>query len=288
MSEPFWRANLILEVRCGSRAYGLDTPQSDEDTRGVCIPPKRYLLGLERFEQHVSPSGDHVVYALEKFVRLALDANPNIVETLFTEPPDLLRCTPAGQRLRDVRERTLSRRVGERFMGYALDQLQRMQRHHRWLRDPPAREPVVEDFGARSEAGKLRWPSAQQQKEYKAAHKKWLHYQRWRRERNPARAALEAAHGYDTKHAMHLCRLLTMGEEILTGQGVIVRRPDAAWLRSIREGALSYEELLTWAGERTARLAELRATSPLPEEPDREGLEALLIELQEEHLFPGA
>ncbi len=82
--EEFWKRNLILQVISGSRAYGLARAGSDEDTRGVCIPPKEYLLGLQTFEQHENETQDHVVFALAKFVRLALQANPNIIETLYT------------------------------------------------------------------------------------------------------------------------------------------------------------------------------------------------------------
>ena len=78
--EEFWKRNLILHVVSGSRACGLARAGSDEDTRGVCIPPKEFLLGLQTFEQHENETQDHVVFALANFVRLALQANPNIIE----------------------------------------------------------------------------------------------------------------------------------------------------------------------------------------------------------------
>lgn len=193
---PFWEANRILHVLCGSRAYGLETPESDWDTRGVCIPPKRYLLGIERFEQHVSPDDDHVVYSLEKFVRLALAGNPNVVETLFSEGEALLEVTPLGEHLIANRDLFLSRRVGQRFCGYAREQLHRIRRHRRWIEDPPS-EPSPQAFGGREEGGRLRWSNASAQKAYKAAHKRWRQFQEWRQNRNPKRARLEAQHGYD-------------------------------------------------------------------------------------------
>lgn len=283
--QPFWETNLILRVLCGSRAYGLDTAESDTDSRGVCIPPKEFLLGLTRFEQHEDAHCDHVVYSLEKFARLALEGNPNIIETLFTDPQDVLAIDAFGERLVAARERMLSRNVGERFMGYALSQQKRMAGHHRWLTEPPASEPSPGEFGGWQEEGKARWPNAQAQKQYKAAHKKWTQFVSWRAHRNPKRAVLEDRFGYDTKHAQHLCRLLTMGEEILRGDGVLVRRPDAEFLRGVRGGSLSYAELTAWIDERVARIPKLMETSPLPEEPDREGIERLVVELQEEYLF---
>jgi hypothetical protein len=69
-------------------------------------------------------------------------------------------------------------------------------------------------------------------------------YQRWKKNRNKDRSALEVAHGYDTKHAMHLIRLYRMGIEILTEGQVKVKRPDAEELLQIRDGALTYDELI--------------------------------------------
>lgn len=281
----FWEENLILRVVCGSRAYGLETSESDTDTRGVCVPPKRFLLGLQRFEQHESPGCDHVTYSLEKFARLALEGNPNIIETLYTNRRHILHVTDHGERLIEARDAFLSRRAGERFVGYAEGQLGRMNRHRRWLVDPPEREPDPTEFGGVRDAGRVRWQSAQRQKDYKAAHKKWTQFQAWRKNRNPKRALLEAEHGYDTKHAMHVCRLLKVGAELLSEGVVRVERPDAAWLRGIRQGAMPYEELVAWVEAEIARIPELVASSPLPEEPDVATIEALVISIQESFHF---
>lgn len=285
MTEPFWETNLLLRVRCGSRAYGLETPESDEDSRGVCVPPRRFLLGLSTFEQHESEGGDHVVYALAKFARLALEGNPNLVETLFTEPRDLLHLHPLGERLLAARHLFLSRRVAQRFGGYAAAQLKRMEGHHRWLKDPPTGQPSPLDFGGRPVDGGFRFPDTHKERAYQAALKHWGNYQTWRRQRNPARAALEERHGYDTKHAMHLVRLLRMGREILQDGEVRVRRPDAEELRALRAGALTYEEVLEMARREEERLPDLVARSPLPEAPDAPAVERLVLEIQSEFLF---
>jgi len=80
MQTQFWHETKILEVVTGSHGYGLASPQSDLDLRGICMLPAEYLLGLQRFEQGMGPGEDQVTYALPKFVALALDANPNILE----------------------------------------------------------------------------------------------------------------------------------------------------------------------------------------------------------------
>lgn len=98
-------------------------------------------------------------------------------------------------------------------------------------------------------------------------------------ERNPARAALEDRYGYDTKHAMHLVRLLKMGQEVLSESTLVVRRPDAEWLLGIRDGALDYESLLRLAEVLTATLNEQIKASSLPDGPDQEAAENLLVRM---------
>ena len=63
-------ARTILLVRHGSHAYGLNTPTSDLDVKGVCIKPVECYFGfLKHFEQHEHMAGkgdglDSVVYSL--------------------------------------------------------------------------------------------------------------------------------------------------------------------------------------------------------------------------------
>lgn len=102
--------------------------------------------------------------------------------------------------------------------------------------------------------------------------------------RNPVRAELEARFGYDTKHALHLVRLLRMAREILTTGEVIVKRPDAAELIAIRNGEWPYEDLIKWAASEDAALVELEARSPLPREPNRKGLNVFCDALIAQHV----
>jgi hypothetical protein len=78
---------------------------------------------------------------------------------------------------------------------------------------------------------------------------------------------------------MHLVRLLRMCREILTEGRCITRRPDAAELLAIRDGAWDYDRLLKWAEEQDAELQTLVAKSSLPKAPDRNKLDDLCIEI---------
>jgi len=117
------------------------------------------------------------------------------------------------------------------------------------------------------------------ERHYSAASKNWRQYQEWKTTRNPIRAALEAHHGYDTKHGMHLVRLMRMCREILTEGVVHVRREDAKELLAIRDGAWSYDKLIGWAEEQDESLVEVAKGSALPKQPDRVALDELCQEI---------
>lgn len=138
----------ILLARSGSHAYGLATPESDLDFKGIAIPPRQYFHGfLDRFEQAEQHDPDLVVYNITKFFSLAADNNPNILEVLWSEPEDYLQVTPQGQKLIDARQLFLSRKAKHTFSGYAHAQLCRIKGHRRWLLNPPLAPPTREEFG---------------------------------------------------------------------------------------------------------------------------------------------
>lgn len=263
MEIPGYKGNLawlgprtVLLTRHGSHAYGLATPTSDLDVKGVAVAPVAYYLGFsQRFEQAECAEPDTVIYELRKFMQLAADCNPSIVEVLFTHPDDHLGVTPVGERLLAARDMFLSKKARHTFSGYAMAQLRRLETHHRWVVAPP--EPASKD---------------------------WEAYAQWQKGRNPKRAALEARYGYDTKFGAHVVRLLRMCREILTEGDVRVRRPDRDELLAIREGAWPFERLREWAVAEDAAMEGLAKASALPHTPDRHALDALCVSLVEEAL----
>jgi len=124
------------------------------------------------------------------------------------------------------------------------------------------------------------------EKEYKQKQEDWASYQEWLLNRNPSRAELEAKFGYDTKHGMHLVRLIKMCREILETGKVNVKRPDRDELLAIRNGALSYHELVEWANAQEKELASLYTTSTaIPYKADRSKLDSLCLETIENFLI---
>jgi len=140
----------LLLVRHGSHAYGTNTETSDEDFKGIAIPPKKYFLGYtHRFEQAElkAPDPDAVVYDIRKFFTLAADCNPNIIEVLHTDPSDHFVVTSLGQKILDHKDAFLSKKIKHTFMGYSISQLKRIKTHKKWIMNPPAVPPTRSDLG---------------------------------------------------------------------------------------------------------------------------------------------
>jgi len=117
--------------------------------------------------------------------------------------------------------------------------------------------------------------------EYNLAKEKHAQYWTWKKNRNEVRSALEEEHGYDTKHAMHLVRLLRMGKEALEEGVLKVKRPDAAELLEIRAGAWTYEQCIAYAKEMDELIrGELYNTTKLPKKPDLLNAANVLMETQ--------
>jgi predicted nucleotidyltransferase len=120
--------HVILRAVCGSHAYGMATPQSDIDLKGVYVAPTVGLTLLNPpADTFVHTDPDLEFHEVGKFVRLALKCNPTVTEQLWLEEYEVL--TLDGERLVSIRDAFLSRgRVAGAFGGYAMDQVKRLQR----------------------------------------------------------------------------------------------------------------------------------------------------------------
>ncbi|WP_436534042.1 nucleotidyltransferase domain-containing protein [Actinoplanes sp. HUAS TT8] len=214
----------ILAVVVGSRAYGLDGPGSDHDRRGVYAAPTRDFWRLDKPPTHLDgPAEEQFSWEIERFCTLALQANPTVLEVLWS--PLTERITPAGEHLRAVRSAFLSRRVHETYGNYARDQLDRVA-------------------ARRARTGEV-----------------------------------------NHKQAMHMIRLLTAGAHVLrTGEVLVDVRHLRDRLLAVKHDEVPWDEVAAWAATLMADLDRAAGETRLPERPDRDRVDELLIAVREEGL----
>jgi uncharacterized protein len=117
---------VIFRCVIGSRAYGLERDESDTDRRGVYLPPAELhwsLYGVP--EQLDNPDTQETYWEIQKFIVLALKANPNILECLYT--PLVEHATDLAQEMLAMRERFLSKMVYQTYNGYVMSQFKKLQ-----------------------------------------------------------------------------------------------------------------------------------------------------------------
>lgn len=126
---------IVLCVNMGSISHGTHNPDpesiDDIDIMGVVIPPEDYYIGLKSFgsrgtKEIKAGRYDIVLYEMKKFIGLLSKGNPNVVGALFLRPEYYLRVGDAGRMLLSNRERFLTRNLASCILGYANDQLRRL------------------------------------------------------------------------------------------------------------------------------------------------------------------
>ncbi|HEX8200013.1 MAG TPA: nucleotidyltransferase domain-containing protein [Isosphaeraceae bacterium] len=149
---PRWLpGNVQFETIMGSVAYGVSSETSDVDVYGWAIPPKDdifpHLRGeivgfgrpARRFEQyqehHVQDPDalaghgrayDLTIFGIVKFFALAMENNPNIIDSLFTPTTCVLHSTRVGNIVRENRRLFLHKGAWPKFKGYAYSQLHKL------------------------------------------------------------------------------------------------------------------------------------------------------------------
>jgi predicted nucleotidyltransferase len=117
---------VIYRCVVGSRAFGLAGDDSDIDRRGIYLPPADLQWSLYGApEQLENEATQECYWELRKFLILALKANPNILECLYT--PLIETATPIAQELLEMREIFLSKLVYQTYNGYVISQFKKLE-----------------------------------------------------------------------------------------------------------------------------------------------------------------
>ena len=114
--------------------------------------------------------------------------------------------------------------------------------------------------------------------------KDYLSYQEWIKKRNESRWVDVKSHGQkiDGKNMMHCKRLMEMAKEIGEGKGIIVRRPNAKELISIRKGEVDLQTLINNVEKEINEVDKLFANSSLPDSIDSDFINQLIVKIRKE------
>jgi uncharacterized protein len=295
--------NCILKVVVGSNLYGTTTENSDIDRVGTFIPPVEYLLGFKRIEvvqfnkkskdeagKNTKEAIDCTFYTLQKFCRLALDNNPNILEVLFVPKDKIEYTTKQGEYLLSLKYHFLSRNVKHRFLGYAYSQKNKMiiklstydllneardyleTREEKFLNETP-QHPLFQRVKDKSffKVGDINIPANCNITKAKNILDRRLQKFSNRRE-------LIERYGYDTKFASHLIRLLLEGKELLSTGDLKFPLSYAKLILDIKQGKYNIKEIIELAEELEAEVEEAYNKNKLIEKPGHERIEEFLVE----------
>lgn len=135
--------NEIVRVVNGSKLYGLDTEDSDDDYIAIYVESPEYVFSNRTNKTiNLSEVGagvrngpgdtDGQAYALRHFISLALKGNPTILTLLFVPEDKVVfeygaeKFSPYGHLVAN-RDSFMSKKAGRQFLGYMNNQLERMK-----------------------------------------------------------------------------------------------------------------------------------------------------------------
>ncbi len=140
---------IIFESLVGSRAYHTHNDNSDYDYRGIfSLPLKNRISVYQKLSEIGSEKPiDIKYYELEKFIELAKDCNPNIIELLFMPKDCINVCTTEMQKIIENRHIFISTKAYHTFSGYAFAQIKKAKGTNKWINNPKSESPPIkEDF----------------------------------------------------------------------------------------------------------------------------------------------
>lgn len=119
----------IFKCVSGSRAYGFSNKDSDVDLRGIFMPNPECFYGLTNYKDPIETTNpDKVLYSLKKFVNLALANNPNVLELLYVDSPDLIiESCEYINKIKNIRKEFLSKRIFKTYLGYVKAQMHKLK-----------------------------------------------------------------------------------------------------------------------------------------------------------------
>ena len=270
----------------------------DVDLMGFVIGPESCYLGLTEWgsrgtKEYKEAQYDCVFYELRKAVSLLLQGNPNILGMLWLREQDYLYKSGAARELIANRHLFVGKHVYNAFAGYAHAQLEKMEsRDPAELREYMAVTAELKHRGLHPNHKGEIFPEPKRDTGEARDVANWdadkliarlRHYQKKGENigyLGEKRKGLVLEHGYDSKNAAHLIRLLRMCKEFVqTGELQVFRTADAAELLDIKRGKWPLTQIKELSAQLFEECRAERDKSQLPAEPNRAAVENVLVRI---------
>lgn len=303
ISPPKWlSSNTHYLTIMGSMAYGVSSDNSDLDLFGVAIPPRHvvfphemgYIEGFgkrpEQFgvwQQHdiidksARQNYDFKIYGIVKFFQLAMDNNPDVIDSLFTRRESVIHITKTFELVREHRKQFLHKGIVSKLKGYAYKQLTKAKNCVTYLKD-------IREFEEKHNIphnttyvmtthpefmGRYPWSIRSKYDELWSAGLA-------KTKRFEAQKIL----GWDSKSLYHVYRLASQAEYILVHHDLdLMEDGRRAKMKAIRKGEITLEQIQSEFSEYEKRLDSLYESSTLPYGPDEPSIKNLLLTCLESH-----
>ena len=232
--------NPDLLALSGSRLYGTNREGSDYDYRGFVVPPYQYIVGHKVFKDRDVPGADHKVYSLKRFLELATAGDPQCTEVLFTPRDKFYKLTEIGERVLALKDSIVSNKIYRRVMGYGYSEWRkaegvRLQIEKRTRTEDDVITNIRNVFKPdKSDMDSVIDTLFKDKDRTKIPHMKNL---------GAKRKAEFDKYGFGVTSAAHALRLTQQLTELMTTGAMTFPRPNSDFLRNIRLGKYSWEEV---------------------------------------------
>lgn len=114
---------ILLKAIVGSRAYGTNLPTSDTDLKGVYIQHLLEVVSFNKYKPQILPDKDTTYWEIERFIELLTNANPTVLELLFSPEDCIIYKHPFFDILLNYKYKFLTKKCKNSLIGYAKQQI---------------------------------------------------------------------------------------------------------------------------------------------------------------------
>lgn len=298
--------------------YGTDTPSSDEDFITIFMPNSFDLLGLQKMEQvdtstknssenrkNTNEDIDDHQYALNYYVHLLLNGNPNLTEILFSANP--ISTSKVFQEIVNNKEKFISNRIFHSFSGFAYSQMMKLltkKERKSSLEEAINYLEQIYTMETLTKTPEYQMPEHvalrlnEIVKHYKGEKNDIQHWHKglsiqicysklkielerygWR-----TKTASFAELGFDVKFASHACRLLFEGIELLTTGKIAYPLKERKLILGIKNGELNINEVVAIYENLKDETDVASKMSVLADKPDFNWVNSWLVETLKENI----